>query len=68
MRITYRVDGQDFETLDEAVAHVATTKFPPGADLTREKDPGADGWEWLVFDEADESDEPIFVTIFEMEG
>ena len=67
MRITYRVDGRDFETLNEAVKYVAARFFPAGAELAREKQASAEDWEWLVFDEADKSDEPIFVTIYEVE-
>jgi len=68
MRIIYRLDGQDFESLSAAVAYAAAKHFPDNADIQTEKQPNADGWEWLVFDDKDDSDEPVFVTIYEVEG
>jgi hypothetical protein len=72
MRITFRVDGQDFEELEQAVEYVTDKHFPNGGDIQTEKEIAARGYTYDVFDEAedssyvDEAGDKLVVKIYEI--
>ncbi len=66
MRTIYRIDGKDFDDLDHALDHAAATHFRAGADIQYEREPNRDGYEFLVFDDADDSENRPGMTIFEI--